>query len=513
MDVVLTVLPWLAPPILGAVIGYVTNWVAIRMLFRPRTAKHIIGMQIPFTPGIIPKNRDELARRIGQAVARELLSANAVQAQLGNPQLIASLREWIASQRKALMEQPVTFSGDDAHRLLDDLIDEVMLQLLRSRLLDNAVHDLSQALTAEIGRRQLHEMVTADQIADLAYNNALPLLAGRELRSVVSSHCVRWLDAQFAANRPLGDYVPEDIRSAVSDSLQDNMPVITDAMMRTLRQPAVRDRLVEIGRTVVNDEISRQGFLIKAGIQLFGKDKEISDRMPQTIDRMLTHAETTIRSRNVQNQLATAAQEIVEYVMQQRVNDVLGNRKVSLYQTVDRVIDGVFDHLADTPKSAVREITDGLYSKHSGSTLAELAQRSTGLNQGQVADAVSQAALQYLRSETAPRQIAGLIRSGLKSNPPKSLQDFVTLSEDIECQIDNYMTGRLLTYLNDQVPVLTEILDIERLVTERIDSFDVVRVERLVLDVTARHLRWVNYFGAILGAGIGLIQVLLFVLT
>ena len=46
---------YILPPLVGGVIGYVTNDIAIRMLFRPHSAKHIMGWRVPFTPGIIPK--------------------------------------------------------------------------------------------------------------------------------------------------------------------------------------------------------------------------------------------------------------------------------------------------------------------------------------------------------------------------------------------------------------------------------------------------------------------------
>ncbi len=62
----MTWLPWLLFPLIGAGIGYATNWLAIRMLFRPRQPRW--GMQ-----GLIPRRRHELARRIGQVVARDLV--------------------------------------------------------------------------------------------------------------------------------------------------------------------------------------------------------------------------------------------------------------------------------------------------------------------------------------------------------------------------------------------------------------------------------------------------------
>ena len=57
---------YLLGPLVGGVIGYITNDVAIRMLFRPHQPKYLFGIHIPFTPGIIPKERF----RIAQAVAR-----------------------------------------------------------------------------------------------------------------------------------------------------------------------------------------------------------------------------------------------------------------------------------------------------------------------------------------------------------------------------------------------------------------------------------------------------------
>ena len=51
---------YLITPLVGGVIGYVTNDIAIRMLFRPHNAKYLFGFKIPFTPGIIPKEKDTL---------------------------------------------------------------------------------------------------------------------------------------------------------------------------------------------------------------------------------------------------------------------------------------------------------------------------------------------------------------------------------------------------------------------------------------------------------------------
>ena len=99
MDSALTVAGWLAPPFLGAIIGYFTNYVAIRMLFRPLEKKHLGFIPVPLTPGVIPKNRGELAANIGDVVARDLLSPNSIQQQLETPEFQMRLQELIHGHR------------------------------------------------------------------------------------------------------------------------------------------------------------------------------------------------------------------------------------------------------------------------------------------------------------------------------------------------------------------------------------------------------------------------------
>lgn len=62
------------PLVLGAVIGYVTNYIAVKMLFRPYNPVKIGGRTLPFTPGVIPKNKSRIAKACGAAVESSLFS-------------------------------------------------------------------------------------------------------------------------------------------------------------------------------------------------------------------------------------------------------------------------------------------------------------------------------------------------------------------------------------------------------------------------------------------------------
>lgn len=63
-----------AGPLIGAVIGYFTNFIAVKMLFRPLREVKIGNFRLPFTPGIIPKGKERLAKALGAAVGENLLT-------------------------------------------------------------------------------------------------------------------------------------------------------------------------------------------------------------------------------------------------------------------------------------------------------------------------------------------------------------------------------------------------------------------------------------------------------
>lgn len=67
-------LGFLAGPLVGSVIGYFTNYIAVRMLFRPRKEIKVFGVRLPFTPGVIPKGKPRLAKAVGEVVANNLLT-------------------------------------------------------------------------------------------------------------------------------------------------------------------------------------------------------------------------------------------------------------------------------------------------------------------------------------------------------------------------------------------------------------------------------------------------------
>lgn len=84
--------------LIGAVIGGFTNHLAIKMLFRPHTAKYIGNWRVPFTPGLIPKRRDELAVQLGRTVTNYLLTPDTFRKRLLTPEMAAKAEQFIQSR-------------------------------------------------------------------------------------------------------------------------------------------------------------------------------------------------------------------------------------------------------------------------------------------------------------------------------------------------------------------------------------------------------------------------------
>ena len=95
-------LHYLIGPAVGSVIGYITNDIAIRMLFRPHQAKYFMGMRIPFTPGIIPKEKPRIAGAIGKAVSENLMNREVLEKSLLSDDMLVkmgnAIDEFVATQ-------------------------------------------------------------------------------------------------------------------------------------------------------------------------------------------------------------------------------------------------------------------------------------------------------------------------------------------------------------------------------------------------------------------------------
>ena len=523
MDTALAVLPWILPPLLGAIIGYVTNRIAIKMLFRPLNPKRFLGVRVPLTPGVIPRNRFDLARTIAKMVSEQLLSPQALGEQLDTPEFRRNLAVWIGERRRALMQRPIgfqasngQFAGQSGHETSADrtgaspdaLLEEVLAAFLGSPQCARMVQSLAEQVASELGGKRISDITTPDLLADFVHLNVLPALKSPELEDTASEFVSNWLREQLSQNRRLREYLTPENLEAIQVLISNNLPTATWLVFNWLRQPDMSRKLVQIGQEWVEDTVRHQGLLTRAILSLSGKKEEAIRDMPNVIGGLIDEAERSLSTPEMQAIIAEAVGVTLERISGRRIKWLIGRNEQTIYWMADRATRGAFKALSETSEATVREAAASFYEKNSQATVGELAERTLGVQATVISGVTSNLMLGYLTAPETPSRIVGMTRQagGNGDGDPVTLEELIPLSEETAESIDEYLSGQLVSFLGGQLPELSRIIDVETLITNRINSFDVREVEQLVMSISGKHLRWINWFGAALGAIIGLIQ-------
>lgn len=164
---------YIIAPLLGGVIGYITNDIAIRMLFRPHTAKYVFGIHIPFTPGIIPKEKGCIAEAIGGVISENLMNKEVLEKYLLSEDMIGKVRsaveEFITTQQKN-QETVACFLG---HYLSKEEIDTIA-QNINQSITKQTYEKLADSA---VGEKVAH--IAIDHVAQkLTIDGAQELLSG-----------------------------------------------------------------------------------------------------------------------------------------------------------------------------------------------------------------------------------------------------------------------------------------------------------------------------------------------
>lgn len=93
---------YIIPILLSTFTGWITTWVAIKLLFHPRKPVNILGLKLQ---GIFPKNQPLIAQKLGQVVSKELLSFAEIEEKVTNPDNLIKLRPEIEKHIDAFLKE------------------------------------------------------------------------------------------------------------------------------------------------------------------------------------------------------------------------------------------------------------------------------------------------------------------------------------------------------------------------------------------------------------------------
>ena len=146
METFKLILSYIWGPFIGAIIGYLTNLIAVKMMFHPYKPWKIGKMTIPFTPGIIPKRKPALAKAIGGAVSQYLFTGD----DLRRLFLDEETKEHMVDLAMNALDIPIDFDGDPSGELNTKTANEVLHELFRDEQVDAAREKMISFFTKRI---------------------------------------------------------------------------------------------------------------------------------------------------------------------------------------------------------------------------------------------------------------------------------------------------------------------------------------------------------------------------
>lgn len=228
-----------APILVGGLIGYCTNYIAIKMLFRPKRQIRLGRWKMPFTPGIIPRNKPRIARAVAQAVSNQLLTGEDLLQSVRESQLKIRLSDEVAG---ALFSDSISIRGiaqkyggesapDEMNRRISLVISEKIIDGAKKIDMEQLLTKFLQTSLSDVLANPVVAMfITPQMIASIGQR------LGTAWKDYLDRHGKEWV----------WPMVFKEVQDFTAKSLRENMDSIhlEEGWIRSMTE-RVFDRLVE----------------------------------------------------------------------------------------------------------------------------------------------------------------------------------------------------------------------------------------------------------------------------
>lgn len=174
---------WCLLPVIAAVVGWGTNYIAVRMLFHPREEIRILGLRIQ---GVFPKRQQALAEKLGQLVARELFSMEDVRKHLQGDEFVAHVTKVIEGKVDEFLKNNLMEAIPMAAMFLgSDMVEKIKYSLVNC--LAKAVPELGEMFISHLEKNMNVEKLVRDKVSAFSSDKLEEILLGimrREFRFI-----------------------------------------------------------------------------------------------------------------------------------------------------------------------------------------------------------------------------------------------------------------------------------------------------------------------------------------
>lgn len=512
----------ITPPLLGAFIGWTTNYIAIRMLFRPLKPWKVLGIRLPMTPGVIPGKRHELAVNIGKMVGSQLLTSADISKALSEAAFKRELEGMISAR-----------IDDILHRDLGPLPSvipkrfrksfEAGVNILRWRAV-KIIHsyldspEFSSGLGATLSThieaflsRPLDDWLpdeNRDHLFAVIHNTAQKILASPQAEEWLRRYLDQHLATAIEGGKSLNDLLPDEFTVIIIDLINKEIPGLLDKAAQYTGEPAMRTRMSQGICSAISSFIASMGpmaalvsnFLspeiieAKVNEYLFAKGDDIAAWLNN--DQTRTKASSII------------AEKITDF-MSRPLSEILVSLNPATIEALKSGICRETIAVLQSPQTCLhltallRQAIDTQTNKPGKAILSDLF-GPDGLEAG--INWTTTEIMAIIRSSKSKRILddlfSSLVNTYLINQPLGALAKL--LPKDVQTGISGYVLQQSHALLLEEVPRLVDFVNIQRTVTRKVDSLDLLRLERLLLGIMEEQFKYINLFGGLLGFIIGL---------
>ena len=440
---------YLIASIVGAVIGYITNWLAIKMLFRPHNEVRVLGVKMPFTPGLIPKERLRISKSVGQTIGEHLLTKETIVESLCSKDVNDRLKSWVKEKVDALINSSVTV-GEKLKEVMGSKYETFSLSLQNKAVkyvLENIRKEENINSIAAILRNQVNDFRSSDEF-------------NKEIES--------FIEGKYMEFTKSGDTLAQAIPSSFISTLKVYIYNKNEEISLYIKQAIKQDKFQEKLKAYVTQMISAN---LNPMMAMFINIDSIFEKINFAIEDYLDNE-------NNRRNIALIITNTVDEILKHKINNISSGiseegRKNNIHSINNIVLNKVID------------------DKLINSALDIITEKFKGL----------------VNCEKTEKQIESFIQDMANKLAALKLNEvFSGKEEEINSILFAIVSDGYNKFIENKAADVVEMIDIPKIVEEKINSFDVAFAEKIILDIASKELSAITWLGALLGAIMGILS-------
>ncbi len=463
-------------PLVAGVVGYITNKIAIKMLFRPYEPKwYTLGWQ-----GIVPKTRPKLAVKISEIVGQKLLAHDDFLYALENNDIKTKIHSIIADKLKSL-------NAKDIHAV-------IRLSSLEDKIIDNkdTINNILNNTAVSIVDIFLNKKIDINNFREPVFQ----LVKNFNLEKAIDDQLEKTINSFLSEDKTLQDILPQDILSRKNDLVE----YLTITIMANIRRLGKNDMIKAVlAQKVVNFKDSMLSSatgmdVLKAGfINLFLSNEKIE----QIVENELPHITEDLSTNPViyKNIYKTIEDEI-DNLLKKPVNEVMVKLGFSDNHDIVLYIKNHFVTNTNILDKVSALILDKLY-QYSNLSIKEI----LVLLNIDIYKFIKIDVMDILNAENYKT---------MKSNMINKFTAFISSNYN---KIADVITEVAVKLIKSNLKYALNAVNIEKIVKDKINALPLPEVENILFSFMKEHFKWINILGFFIGFVIGLTQALIVFFT